>query len=278
MIATEHPSLLLENLKLEMCGEDGLDTIISLKIDHILAELAKLNKEIEAERVRNLEILLQYKEEIRILKAKLAKPEPCKTCGGSGKTFPTQKQTENVSAIKIICPRCKGTGIEPACQEPEPIEFTKEWLAEQVGVGVYTGLRKFADSHEAGKAYRAIEEVPLKEWRNICQIVAGVIYKKACGIIESQQAKLDTQQAEIEKHRWILVSERLPEGQWSPNHPHLSEEVLIVNSAATCVGFYNRQDETWYIGEPAKKEWIDKITHWLPLPTSPHDQALKDNK
>ena len=71
---------------------------------------------------------------------------------------------------------------------------------------------------------------------------------------------------------WIEVSEKLPGGHWSPNHPHLSEEVLIANSCSVNIGFYNRNDGTWYVDAPAKKVWIDKITHWMTLPTNPHKQ------
>lgn len=70
--------------------------------------------------------------------------------------------------------------------------------------------------------------------------------------------------------KWIPVSERLPKGEWSPNHPHLSEEVLVANSADIDIGFYNRQNGVWYTDEPAKEEWIDEITHWMPLPPNPH--------
>ncbi len=73
---------------------------------------------------------------------------------------------------------------------------------------------------------------------------------------------------------WIDVSERLPAGQWNVNHPQLSEEVLIANSCSINIGFYNRDDGTWYVDEPAKEEWIDKITHWRPLPINPHNQAM----
>jgi hypothetical protein len=45
---------------------------------------------------------------------------------------------------------------------------------------------------------------------------------------------------------------------------------LIVNSCSISIGYYNRHDRTWYVGEPAKEEWIDKITHWMPLPVNPH--------
>ena len=74
---------------------------------------------------------------------------------------------------------------------------------------------------------------------------------------------------------WISVKDRLPTGKWSPNHPHLSEEVLIANSCAVAIGFYNRNDGVWCVDYPAKGEWIDKITHWMPLPINPHDIKSK---
>ena len=70
---------------------------------------------------------------------------------------------------------------------------------------------------------------------------------------------------------WISVNDALPSGQWNVNHPYLSEEVLIANSCSINIGFYNRHDMMWYVDEPIKKEWIDKITHWMPLPANPHD-------
>jgi len=70
--------------------------------------------------------------------------------------------------------------------------------------------------------------------------------------------------------KWNHVRNRLPKGTWSNTHPHLSEEVLIVNSAGINIGHYNRRHETWYVGEPAKLCWIDKITHWMELPENPN--------
>lgn len=71
--------------------------------------------------------------------------------------------------------------------------------------------------------------------------------------------------------KWISVTRRLPMGQWNVNHPHLSEEVLIANSCSVNIGFYDREDDRWYVDAPVDKEWIDKITHWMPLPKNPHD-------
>ena len=70
---------------------------------------------------------------------------------------------------------------------------------------------------------------------------------------------------------WIPVSDRLPTGEWSPRHTWLSEEVLIANSCSISIGFYNRGNGYWYVDEPYKLEWIDKITHWMPLPVNPHN-------
>lgn len=71
--------------------------------------------------------------------------------------------------------------------------------------------------------------------------------------------------------KWISVKDRLPEGVWSVTYPHISEEVLVANSYSVSMAFYNRNDWTWYVGMPGgNREWIDKITHWMPLPKNPH--------
>ena len=80
--------------------------------------------------------------------------------------------------------------------------------------------------------------------------------------------------------KWISVKDRLPTGEWSKFYSYLSEEVLIANSCSINIGFYNNYDGIWYIAdiipepdEPIKKEWIDKITHWMPLPKNPHERS-----
>jgi len=70
--------------------------------------------------------------------------------------------------------------------------------------------------------------------------------------------------------KWISVKDRLPTGKWMNKHEHLSEEVLTANSCSISIGFYNRRNGTWCTDEPAKEEWIDKITHWMSLPKNPH--------
>ncbi len=71
---------------------------------------------------------------------------------------------------------------------------------------------------------------------------------------------------------WVSVKDKLPQGTWGYGnfHPYLSEEVLIINSCSINIGFYNRENGIWYVDEPAKGNWIDKITHWMPLPINPH--------
>lgn len=77
---------------------------------------------------------------------------------------------------------------------------------------------------------------------------------------------------------WVSVKDRLPSGQWNTNHPWLSEEVLIANSCSINVGFYNRSNGVWYVDEPAKLEWVDKITHWVSLPVNPHNSGETGGK
>ena len=77
------------------------------------------------------------------------------------------------------------------------------------------------------------------------------------------------------EERWTSVSDMLPSGEWNINHTHLSEEVLIANSCSINIGYYNREDGNWYVDAPAKQEWIDKITHWMPLPQNPHDEVVR---
>lgn len=76
--------------------------------------------------------------------------------------------------------------------------------------------------------------------------------------------------------KWISVKDRLPTGQWESDvNTDFSEEVLIVNSCAILIGVYNKSDGIWYTNEPADCEWVDKVTHWMPLPKNPHEGGAK---
>jgi len=78
---------------------------------------------------------------------------------------------------------------------------------------------------------------------------------------------------------WISVRDGLPSGQWNVNHGYWSEEVLIANSCSISIGYYDRNNQAWYVAEGTfgvHKERIDKITHWMPLPINPHEIPLAE--
>ena len=49
-------------------------------------------------------------------------------------------------------------------------ELTNE-IAENIGIGVHTSLRKSCDSEGSHKAWLAIKAMDSKEWSNVAQIV-----------------------------------------------------------------------------------------------------------
>ena len=55
--------------------------------------------------------------------------------------------------------------------------MNKTILAEIIGVGVHTGLRKLTNSNEAIEAWKMIDAMPNKEWEVICDSVAENIVK-----------------------------------------------------------------------------------------------------
>jgi hypothetical protein len=62
--------------------------------------------------------------------------------------------------------------------EPEAAEeFNQQWLAEQIGTGVHTMLRKALDSHEAHIAWKAIKNLNDGEWNVVVQRVAEAIWE-----------------------------------------------------------------------------------------------------
>ena len=77
--------------------------------------------------------------------------------------------------------------------------------------------------------------------------------------------------------KWISVKDRLPKGNWGFNNYSLSEDVLVANSCAIEIACYDRDRQTWLVGEPANGKWIDKITHWMPLPKNPHKGGKDEN-
>ena len=67
----------------------------------------------------------------------------------------------------------------------------------------------------------------------------------------------------------ISVKEKLPQGNWSTLHLHLSEEVLIYDGLDFHIGYYNRDTESWFVNEPYLEEQVDDVSHWQPLPEKP---------
>lgn len=66
---------------------------------------------------------------------------------------------------------------------------------------------------------------------------------------------------------WISVKDKLPKGIWTKFYPYLSEEVLVANSRAIAIAYYDRTDGIWYTGVPQQKEeLVDGVTCWKPLP------------
>ena len=70
--------------------------------------------------------------------------------------------------------------------------------------------------------------------------------------------------------KWISVGDRYPCGVWNKNYQHLSEKVLVANTCCVDIACFDRNYEVWYCDDPNDKQWIDKITHWMPLPSNPH--------
>ena len=78
-------------------------------------------------------------------------------------------------------------------------------------------------------------------------------------------------QAELEKYRWIPVSERLPK-VFKDVYCYRSRAVLITTESLFCVlGWYNSSDRCLENVEGT----IDLVTHWMPIPILPKEG--KDN-
>ena len=62
--------------------------------------------------------------------------------------------------------------------------------------------------------------------------------------------------------QWINIKDELPKND---------DYVLAADSCAIEIAYYNRYDDIWYADEFVNSEWIDKITHWQPLPKPPKE-------
>ena len=108
------------------------------------------------------------------VKLKAKQPEPCKTCGGSGRKKWTV--TKDWPHKYTLCPQCKGTGIEPACQKPEQTEFTKE-------------CRELIKTENDDKGWTRLSGYVV--WLETELIIA-------CGKLDTQQAKIEWLKGQVD--------------------------------------------------------------------------------
>ncbi len=102
-----------------------------------------------------------------------------------------------------------------------------------------------------------MERLPCKTFQNIDTVFWQLFYI-AC-----------YSQLIFKTMKWISVKEELPKGIWHKLHEHLSEDVLFCNDLAIFVGRWNRDKWWWETDEPAEGNWVDDVTHWMPLPPMP---------
>lgn len=60
-------------------------------------------------------------------------------------------------------------------------------IANEIGEGIHTSLRKYCESKESGVAWKAISEMPEKEWSYICDIVARETLKRVNEILHREK-------------------------------------------------------------------------------------------
>lgn len=71
--------------------------------------------------------------------------------------------------------------------------------------------------------------------------------------------------------KWISIENDLPSGTWTNNEwqKHLSEDVLIYNGMDYFIGRYNHEELEWETDEPARRNTVYDVTHWMVLPQKP---------
>lgn len=67
---------------------------------------------------------------------------------------------------------------------------------------------------------------------------------------------------------WIPIEDNLPQGTWTKNEwqKHLSQDVLFHNGMHHYIGRWNRQELEWETDEPASRNTVWEVTHWMELP------------
>ncbi|KKN33736.1 hypothetical protein LCGC14_0800550 [marine sediment metagenome] len=81
--------------------------------------------------------------------------------------------------------------------------------------------------------------------------------------------KCQEAEAELDKYRWIPVSEKLPEVPDEPPNAS-SETVWLIYNGEAHYGYYTNFAGWWVYGQRFQKRLNQKdITHWMPIPTLP---------
>lgn len=81
---------------------------------------------------------------------------------------------------------------KPNKQEISMAKSIKEIkIAEVVGEGIHTGLRKWADSEGSTKAYNGIREMPDEEWEGICNEVASYVKQELSDVITDKIKEIE---------------------------------------------------------------------------------------
>ena len=84
--------------------------------------------------------------------------------------------------------------------------------------------------------------------------------------IKVRERRIAGLEGALEKHRWIPVSEKLPES--ITEQIHHSQDVLIVRATwGVCKGYYQEKHQQWvvYGSYERPQEYQNEITHWKPI-------------
>ena len=91
----------------------------------------------------------------------------------------------------------------------------------------------------------------------------------SCGYWHKQRKQIEQLQAELDKHRWIPVSEGLPEKR-KQDPLNFSVEVLVIaTDNFRSIGTYEYNDRIWRSGRNVLSE---TIAYWMYMP------ALKESE
>ena len=88
-----------------------------------------------------------------------------------------------------------------------------------------------------------------------------------------REPKVAAFEAELAKHQWISVEDRLP-GKRTKYPEYFSVEVLVFTGVHFSVGSYNYEDHIW---RSFRNIVSEEVTHWKPI-TTPKDSDKEQEK